>query len=1114
MHWRVHGLLVSIGGALLLIFGWHAAPNLAGGSLNVGSVIISEVAWGGTAAGVQYEWLELHNVSDGAISLNGWELSDAGDITINLNGTINAKGYYLLERFDDAVSDVPADSIYFGVLDNGGESLTLRNDAGIIVDTANGNGGPWPAGEGAPGYLSMERLDQTGADVPANWVSNDAITRNGIDVNGGPINGTPGQPNSRWSVIPDDVDLSLAKTGPNIAPAGSQIRYTLAFRNDGPNMATGVIVSDTLPNGLEYHSDDSQFPLSQPSSGTLNWQVGTVPGGTQMSFHVTATIGQQLAGIITNLASIDGNETDTDPINNDSQAETLILDPGESLVLIDALYYDSYESGDLDEAIRLLNIGAGNADLSGWKLGDGESDVIFPAGATLPVNQGIWVAREGTAFTRQFGFVPDFEARPTDVSVPDMTGSWRGYNNAGDEVILRDKNDSIVDVLVYKDGDTSLIGWTGVSVQPYKVLGVFGEEGQILYRMKQQINGMPVADTDTAVDWAQSSQDIINGRRVRYPGWDLEEFFLPPQITETGTITIAIAPDNAYDFLIQEIKGAKSSIRIEAHSLTSIAIAEALSEVAASGVELTILLEGSPVTGIDDLERYACQMIETAGGACWFMISDSQQDIYDRYRYLHAKFLIIDDQRVILSTENLSPYSLPNDPKADGTWGRRGILFATNAAEVVDRFRQIWERDFDPNHHVDLFRWTVGDPTYGGPPAGMVPITITGGITYTVRYTAPSSYQGTFRFEVVQSPENSLRSIDGLLNLVNSAGAGDTILAEQLEERPHWGSSSSDAGADPNPRLESYLDAARRGASVRLLLDQFFDGGGDGSLNAETCQIINTAASIERLDIRCALANPTGLGIHNKMIVMNIGGNGYIFIGSLNGTELSHKGNREVALLVQSNEAYTLLANMFKQDWPTVIRLPVIFNRYVSPADYVLISEVLYDPSGREDAEFIELVNPTQQPIDLTGFSLGDAKQPTDFEDLRHFPTGALIQPLDTIVVALTASGFHSDFGFYPDYEILDSNPGVPNMIDDPDWGDPDAILQLGNGGDEVLLRDPVHQLVDAIAYGSGNVPGNVSCPLLGASDHSLERYPYWQDTDGCTVDFRDWPLPGPGLLP
>jgi hypothetical protein len=367
---------------------------------------------------------------------------------------------------------------------------------------------------------------------------------------------------------------------------------------------------------------------------------------------------------------------------------------------------------------------------------------------------------------------------------------------------------------------------------------------------------------------------------------------------------------------------------------------------------------------------------------------------------------------------------------------------------------------------------------------------------------------------VIQSPENSLRSIDGLLHLINSAGLGDSILVEQLDERPHWGSSASDAGSDPNPRLEAYLDAARRGASVRLLLDQHFNGGDDDSLNAETCQVVNNAASFERLDIRCALANPTGLGIHNKMVLIHISGDGYIFIGSINGTELSHKGNREVALLVQSNEAYALLADMFKWDWPNVIRLPIVFNQFVAPADYVLISEVLYDPSGLDDAEFIELVNPTNRPVDLTGFSLSDALDPTDYEDLRHFPAGALIRPEETLVVALTADGFHSNFGFYPDFEILDSNPGIPDMIDDPDWGDPDAILQLGNTGDEVLFRDPANQLIDAIAYGSGRVPGVVSCPLLGASDHSLERYPYWQDTDDCPVDFRDWPLPGPGQLP
>jgi len=63
-------------------------------------------------------------------------------------------------------------------------------------------------------------------------------------------------------------------------------------------------------------------------------------------------------------------------------------------------------------------------------------------------------------------------------------------------------------------------------------------------------------------------------------------------------------------------------------------------------------------------------------------------------------------------------------------------------------------------------------------------------------------------------------------------------------------------------------------------------------------------------------------------------------------------------------------------------------------------------------------------------------------------------------------------------------------------------------------LRNPAGVVVDVVAYGSGSHPQVISCPLLSASGHSLERYPYWRDSDNCLADFRDWPLPGPGLLP
>jgi hypothetical protein len=250
------------------------------------------------------------------------------------------------------------------------------------------------------------------------------------------------------------------------------------------------------------------------------------------------------------------------------------------------------------------------------------------------------------------------------------------------------------------------------------------------------------------------------------------------------------------------------------------------------------------------------------------------------------------------------------------------------------------------------------------------------------------------------------------------------------------------------------------------------------------------------------------------MVLVSLDGTGYIHAGSLNGTEQSNKGNREVALQVQSNEAYALLADVFQRDWPHHLWLPVMVKNFQGPVSHVLISEVLYDPPGPDDAEFIELVNPTPLPMDISSYSLGDAVHLTDFEDVRRFPAGTIIPSGETIVVATTATAFFARYGFNPDFEILNSDPAVPNLIDDPLWGDPAATLQLGNSGDEVILRNPADQIVDAITYGTGSLPGIVACPLVSFPNYSLERFPYWLDTNNCALDFREWAFPNPGGLP
>jgi hypothetical protein len=237
-------------------------------------------------------------------------------------------------------------------------------------------------------------------------------------------------------------------------------------------------------------------------------------------------------------------------------------------------------------------------------------------------------------------------------------------------------------------------------------------------------------------------------------------------------------------------------------------------------------------------------------------------------------------------------------------------------------------------------------------------------------------------------------------------------------------------------------------------------------------------------------------------------------VGSLNGSEQSHKGNREVALQVYSDEMYAYLAHLFWTDWPHRVWLPLVMVDYLGPATYPLISEVLYDPAGPDDSEFIEIANPTADTMDLSGWLIADAVNADDFEDARRIPAGVYLAPSKALVLALSGTGFFEEFGRWPDLEIVDTSESVPNLVDDMRWGDPAALLQLGNEGDEVLLRNPEGEVIDAIAYGSGVLPGATSCNAVTVAGSSLERYPFWRDRGDCLLDFREWPLPNPGELP
>ena len=158
-------------------------------TLLAASVVINEIAWMGTDISFNDEWIELYNITDDAINLNGWTLkAEDGMPEIALTGAISGKGFYLLERTDDeSVPGISADLIYKGSLGNNGEKLRLFDNFGNLVDEVDCADG-WPAGDNEA-KLTMEKTnigwqasrESGGTPKALNWQPNQQIQKKAED---------------------------------------------------------------------------------------------------------------------------------------------------------------------------------------------------------------------------------------------------------------------------------------------------------------------------------------------------------------------------------------------------------------------------------------------------------------------------------------------------------------------------------------------------------------------------------------------------------------------------------------------------------------------------------------------------------------------------------------------------------------------------------------------------------------------------------------------------------------------------------------------------------------------------------------------------------------------
>jgi len=124
-------------------------------------IIINEVAWMGTQTSSSDEWIELRNISEQDVNLNGWQILDKDNqikIVFKATDVIPAQGFYLLERTDDdSVPNISLDKKYSGALADTNESLRLFNANCELIDEVRAEEN-WPAGDSKE-KKTMERDD-------------------------------------------------------------------------------------------------------------------------------------------------------------------------------------------------------------------------------------------------------------------------------------------------------------------------------------------------------------------------------------------------------------------------------------------------------------------------------------------------------------------------------------------------------------------------------------------------------------------------------------------------------------------------------------------------------------------------------------------------------------------------------------------------------------------------------------------------------------------------------------------------------------------------------------------------------------------------------------------
>ena len=362
---------------------------------DVVNLVINEIMY--NSPGTDEEWIELYNNSDQAINLENYNIcdNDASHTHIIIPAGYSIEPYDFFTISIATGGAFPFTPDYDGTgnfaLNNGGDAVRVWNPSYILVDIVNYDDyTPWPTepdGDGPTLSLIHPDLDNS---LPESWAASNQ------DI------GTPGEFNFPITVT--------APNGGEVIELNSTFDITWTVED-----WTGDIKIELIRDGQDPVLIVSNLPVTNE---TFTWNVFGVDAANDYKVSIT-------------------NMTDDNPFDASDDFFSIIEGYDMPEIVITEIMYNPPESGtDSLEFLELYNNGIETVNLEGFYFSEGV-EFIFPSIDLLPDNYML-VAMNSAAMLSTFG-----------VDASQWTGG--ALSNGGEDIVLRDAFDNIIDSLTYDD---------------------------------------------------------------------------------------------------------------------------------------------------------------------------------------------------------------------------------------------------------------------------------------------------------------------------------------------------------------------------------------------------------------------------------------------------------------------------------------------------------------------------------------------------------------------------------------------------------------------------------------------------------------------------------------